>query len=107
MIINHVWTGSRLVNDFKASFARYSQFFPLTGVAQNYPTLTIDDLNGITIGPSGNLPQHRIFNEYELGDTVSYVVGRHSFKFGGQYFWFTSPSDFLSRLARTIRIYLG
>ena len=96
VIINHVWTGSRFVNDFKASYARYSQTFPLTGIAQNYPTLTIDDLNRITIGPNGNLPQHRIFNEYELGDTVSYVVGRHSFKLGGQYFWFTSPSDFLS-----------
>ena len=96
VIVNHVWTGSRFVNDFRASYARYSQTFPLTGVAQNYPTLTIDDLNGITIGPSANLPQYKVFNEYELGNTVSYVLGRHSLKFGGEYFWFTSPSNFLS-----------
>ena len=96
VIINHVWTAtSRLLNDFRASYARYSQFFPLTGVAQSYPTLTVDDLGGIQVGPSQNLPQHRLYNEYLLGDAVSWTTGRHSFKSGGQYFWFISPSVFL------------
>ena len=96
VIINHIWTPtSRLLNDFRASYARYGQFFPLTGVAQSYPTLTVDDLAGIQIGPSQNLPQHRLYNEYLLGDTLSWTIGRHSFKSGGQYFWFISPSVFL------------
>ena len=96
VILNHTWTAtSRLVNDFKGSFVRYTQFFPLSGIAQNFPTLTIDDLNGITLGPSGNLPQHRVFDEYTLGDSVSFTHGRHTLKWGGQYFWFISPSVFL------------
>jgi hypothetical protein len=96
VILNHTWTASsHLVNDFRGTFVRYTQFFPLTGIAQNYPTLQIDDLRVITIGPNGNLPQHRVFDEYTLGDTVSYTRGRHTFKWGGQYFWFISPSVFL------------
>jgi hypothetical protein len=96
VILNHTWTASsHFVNDFRGTFVRYTQFFPLSGIAQNYPTLTIDDLQAITIGPNGNLPQHRVFDEYTLGDTVSYTRGRHTFKWGGQYFWFISPSVFL------------
>jgi hypothetical protein len=55
----------------------------------------VDDLGGIQVGPSQNLPQHRLYNEYLLGDAVSWSTGRHSFKSGGQYFWFISPSVFL------------
>jgi hypothetical protein len=97
VIVNHVWTASStLVNDFRGSFARYSQFFPLVGVAQSYPTLFIDDLPNTTIGPNGNLPQHRVFNEYLLGDVITKTLGRHTLKWGGQFYWFTSPSVFLS-----------
>ena len=95
-IVNDTWTvNSHLVNDFKGSFVRFTQFFPLLGVAQNYPTLTIDDLQSITLGPNGNLPQHRVFDEYTLGDTVSLTHSRHTFKWGGQYYWYISPSVFL------------
>ena len=96
VILNHTWTAtSHLVNDFKGSFVRYTQFFPLSGIAQNFPTLTVDDLNAITLGPNGNLPQHRVFDEYTLGDTVSFTRGRHTLKWGGQYYWYISPSEFL------------
>ena len=97
VIVNHVWTvSSTLLNDFRGSFARYSQFFPLVGVAQNYPTLFVDDLPNTTIGPNGNLPQHRLYNEYLLGDTITKTKGRHTLKWGGEFYWFTSPSVFLS-----------
>jgi outer membrane receptor protein involved in Fe transport len=96
VILNDTWTAtSHLVNDFKGSFVRYTQFFPLSGVAQNFPTLTVDDLQSITLGPNGNLPQHRIFDEYTLGDTVAFSHGRHTLKWGGQYYWYISPSVFL------------
>ncbi len=94
-ILNHVWTATpHLVNDFRGVYARFGQFFPLSGTAEQFPTLLFGDLGAI-IGPNGNLPQHRAYNEYELGDTVTYTVGRHTFKAGGQYYWFTSPSEFL------------
>jgi hypothetical protein len=96
VILNDVWTVSpHLVNDFKFAFVKFGQFFPLSGIAENFPTLTIDDLQNITIGPNGNLPQHRAFDEYTFGDSVSWTHGRHTFKFGGQYYWFISPSVFL------------
>ena len=96
VILNHTWTAtSHLVNDFKGSFVRYTQFFPLSGLAQNFPTMTVDNLNAITLGPSGNLPQSRVFDEYTLGDSVSFTHGRHTLKWGGQYYWYISPSVFL------------
>lgn len=96
VILNDTWTvNSHLVNDFKGSFVRFTQLFPLSGVAENYPTLTVDDLQSITLGPNGNLPQHRLFDEYTLGDTVASTHGRHTLKWGGQYFWYVSPSVFL------------
>jgi len=96
VILNHVWTASsRFVNDFRGTFVRYTQFFPLSGIAQSFPTLTIDNLQALTIGPNGNLPQHRVFDEYSLGDTVSFTRGRHTLKWGGQYYWYISPSVFL------------
>src|SRR5262249_27101329 len=70
-------------------------FFPLSGLAADFPTLTVDNLQSITIGPNGNLPQHRAFDEYTLGDALSWTHGRHTLKFGGQYYWFISPSVFL------------
>ncbi len=96
-IVNHVWTVSpRFVNDFRGSFARFGQFYPLTGTAQNYPTVIVVDLRGIQIGPAENLPQHRVYNEYLLGDAITRIAGRHTFKWGGQFYWYTSPSVFLS-----------
>ena len=86
---------SRLANDFQASFSRFSQTFPLTGIAATYPTLVISDLGSTTIGPNTSIPQHRIFNEYLFGDAVSWTAGRHAVKFGGRYFWYVAPSEFL------------
>src|SRR5215470_9612212 len=69
VILNDVWTATpHLVNDFKGSFVKFGQFFPLSGLAANFPTFTIDNLQSITLGPNGNLPQHRAFDEYTLGD---------------------------------------
>jgi len=96
VIVNDVWTATpHLVNDFKGSYVRFGQFFPLTGVSEDFPTLTVDGLQNITIGPNGNLPQHRLFDEYTLGDSMSWSHGRHTLKWGGQYYWFVSPSVFL------------
>jgi len=86
VILNHTWTAtSHLVNDFKGSFVRYTQFFPLNGIAQNFPTLTVDDLNAISLGPNGNLPQKRVFVQYTLGDSVAFTRGRHTLQWGGEY----------------------
>ncbi len=97
VIVNHVWTVTpHVVNAFKASFSRFSEFFSLSGIAQDYPNLLIGNLASTTIGPNTALPQHRLYNRYLLGDAVTWIMReRHTLKAGGQYYWFTSPAVFL------------
>src|SRR5260370_28481022 len=64
-------------------------------MTQIFPKITTDDLEALILGRNGNLPQHRVFDEYSLGDTVSFTRGRHTLKWGGQYYWYISPSVFL------------
>jgi hypothetical protein len=95
-ILNHTWPLTpQWANDFQASFARFSQFFPLSGLAAAYPTLVINGLGPITIGPNSDLPQFRTFNEYLLGNAMSWTAGRHAVKFGGRYSWYVAPANFL------------
>ena len=96
LILDDTWPVTpRLANDFEVSSSRFSQFFPLSGAAATYPTLVIADLGSMTIGPNTSIPQHRVFNEYLFGDSVSWTTGRHAVKFGGRYFWYVAPADFL------------
>jgi hypothetical protein len=57
--------------------------------------MVIGDLGSTTIGPNTSIPQHRIFNEYLFGDAVSWTTGRHAMKFGGRYYWYVAPAEFL------------
>ena len=99
VIVNHVWTpNGRLVNDFKISYSRFDQFYTLPGagqVAQNFPTVGILDLGGTVFGPSTSFPEYRVYNEYLFGDAVTWTKGRHTLKWGGQFYWFIAPSVFL------------
>jgi Carboxypeptidase regulatory-like domain/TonB dependent receptor len=93
-IFSDVWTVTpSVLNEFSASYSRFSQFLPLNGIAASYPVLFINDLGGLTIGPNLSLPQSRLFNEYVLSDSAAWNTGRHALKFGGQYIWYTAPSS--------------
>jgi hypothetical protein len=48
------------------------------------PTISIADL-GLTFGDERGFPQGRGDTTGVLGDTVSYIKGRHSIKFGGEF----------------------
>lgn len=97
-VFSDVWSvTNRLVNNFNANFTRYQQSFPLTGVAATYPTVIFTgDLTGLQVGPANNFPQHRLVNQYQMADSMSWTRGRHTLKYGGDYRWITSPSVFLS-----------
>jgi hypothetical protein len=71
-------------NEFRSSFSRnFNQegvpniTFPGLTV---FPVITIDDLNGVTLGPDG--PSGSIQNLFQLQDNVSIVKGNHTIKFG-------------------------
>ncbi len=98
--LHDAWTVSpHFVNELQGSFSRYSQYFPLSGVAQAFPSTFILDLSSILIGPSiaPSLPESSVYNEYLLGDTATWIVKqRHTVKFGGQFYWFTAPLELLN-----------
>ena len=72
-------------NEFRGSFSRNvnseglpSQTFP--GLGGVFPVITIDNLNSITIGPTG--PSGSIQNLAQFQDNMVAVLGKHTLKFG-------------------------
>jgi hypothetical protein len=75
----------KVINEFRASYGRIGFTFgptPATAAnpVANGPTVSISGLTGFGI-PS-NIPQGRFHNTYQYQDSVSWLVGNHSFKFG-------------------------
>lgn len=54
--------------------------------------------NGIQIGADGNAPQFGYQNFLQFVDNISWVKGRHNFKFGGEYRQYISPQGFTQRV---------
>jgi hypothetical protein len=104
---NHVITFSEfhtftptLTNEFRLGFNRNTQTFTagnfsFPGLA-SYPNLTFDDtLN--QVGPDPNAPQFGIQNVYQATDNISWVKGKHTFKFGIEGRKYISPQGFTQR----------
>lgn len=73
----HVFS-SRVINEFRGSYVRRNLSFP-----ENDPVTPTTTIGGFfTIGGLANFPQGRIQNSYQFSDTVSWLTGRHSLKFG-------------------------
>lgn len=49
----------------------------------------------VSFGMQNNLPQGRIINNTQVQDNSSYLRGRHTFKFGGEFYKQRSPNVFL------------
>lgn len=98
-IISDVWSvSSRVINNARASYSR-SVGPQITSPAgfENFPTVTIDDLTSVILGPEQNAPQSYIQNVYQLSDTVNYIRGAHSFKFGVEGKKYIAPTNGLPR----------
>lgn len=87
-----------LVNDLRLSYRRAIQQFPLQNPEfNNFPNLTLLDLN-LQIGPGSNLPQGQpVNNSYQVFNTLNYIRGNHAFKFGGEFRRLIFTSTFLPR----------
>ena len=97
--LTDTWTArSNVVNDLRL---QYSYFFlglldPCTPGATCQPDITLGDLySGNTTGVADN--QHQKQSSYQVRDTLSWVRGKHTFKFGGEYNHFIYPQFFLPR----------
>ena len=97
----HTFT-SRLVNETRVAYRRSDIPAPVTtsfrfpGLDTTFPNIDLGDL-GLNIGPPPNNPQTEIENNYQVVDNVSYFLGNHSFKFGGDFRKNISPQTFTQR----------
>ena len=97
----HAFT-PRIENEFRVGFNRNNLNIPVLNTAypglDAFPNVTLFDLGGgLNIGPDPNGPQSAIQNFYQFVDNVSWVKGKHSLKFGGEYRWYISPQAFTQR----------
>ncbi|HEY1462204.1 MAG TPA: TonB-dependent receptor [Terriglobales bacterium] len=93
--VNDTWTiNNQMVNDLRLQYSYYS----LAGVnpcTSCQPDVTILELGGTTVGPSDNQNQKQ--NSYQVKDSISWVKGKHTLKFGAEYTHFIYPQFFLPR----------
>jgi len=103
----HTFSGS-LLNQARYSFSRAG--FGFEGGA--FPNCLRASINacptGISLGGTNfgfgianNLPQGRTIDNSQVQDNVSLVHGRHTFKFGGEFYKQRSPNTFLPNINGT------
>ncbi len=90
-----------VANEFRVGFNRTGNDYTVPGFKfqglDAFPNLTIDELNGINVGPDPNAPQYATQNTYQIADNFSWAKGNHSFKFGVDYKKQIDPSLFIQR----------
>jgi hypothetical protein len=98
----HTFT-SNLSNETRLAYRRTDASFPVTtsfrfpGLTDTtFPNIGLLDL-GVDIGPNGNFPQTGIENNYQVVNNTTYLMGNHSFKFGGDFRQIISPQTFTQR----------
>ena len=83
------WTRTfspKTTNEFRFGYGRFNVLFNyrnpelLTAPPQFTFGGTASDLT--SIGPDATFPQGRIFNNYQLQDTISHTIGNHTFRAG-------------------------
>jgi len=74
---------SNLTNELRLAYNRISLAFPVNTenpLGNTLPQISIASLS--RIGVASNLPQGRIANNYVFQDTMTYLRGNHTFRFG-------------------------
>jgi outer membrane receptor protein involved in Fe transport len=81
----HVFSSS-LTNELRLAYNRIDYGFPIQdagGPAGTLPQLIISSVS--SIGVSATFPQGRIANNYQVQDTITKIVGNHTFRGGVDY----------------------
>jgi hypothetical protein len=89
-----------ITNEFRLGYNRYNNTTPagdfkFPGLDQ-FPNIVLNDIN-VNIGPDGNAPQFTIQNLYQVTENLSWVKGRHTFKFGFDGRKYITPQSFTQR----------
>ncbi len=98
VILTDSWAiNSRFINDFRASYSRLNGPITLPPASfSNFPNVEIDEF-GSNVGPYSLAPQAYAQNIYQLVDNLSYIRGKHTFKFGVEGRNYISPTNVLPR----------
>jgi hypothetical protein len=95
----HTFT-SAVQNEFRLGFNRFELHVPTGNFKfpglDKFPNISLFDL-GVNIGPDPNGPQFEIQNYYTVIDSVSWVKGNHTFKFGMDLHKYIAPQQFTQR----------
>lgn len=93
---------SALLNQARYSFSRAGFGFEggsfpgcTRATINSCPTGISFQDNTLTFGMQNNLPQGRTINNTQVQDNASYFRGKHTFKFGGEFYKQRSPNTFL------------
>jgi len=89
-----------LTSEFRIGYNRYYNEESAPGAFPGmtvFPNLTIDDLQGVNIGPDPNAPQATIQNTYQGSEAIIWNHGIHTFKTGFEYRDVISPQLFVQR----------
>jgi len=73
-----------LQNEFRSSFSRNVNSLSVPNITfpglNVFPVITVDELNGLTVGPDG--PSGSIQNLFQMQDNLTKVWGKHTIKVG-------------------------
>jgi hypothetical protein len=90
-----------IINELRLGYMRFNQQIPVPDVQfpglDAFPNLVFSDLNGLPLGPSNNAPQFTIQNTYQITDNLTWIKGKHTFKFGFDGRKAISPQTFTQR----------
>ena len=88
---------SNVINDLRLSYRQAIADSPLVDSAlADFPNIEVLSLN-LLVGPNAVLPQGGADYSYQAYDSLTYVHGDHTFKFGGEFRNVISSSAFLPR----------
>src|SRR5271166_1461607 len=78
----HAFSGS-LLNEFHASFSRGDQYSTPTGLVDpSLPSVLLSIPSNLELGNAGFAGGRTNETQWELAESINYVHGKHSFKFG-------------------------
>jgi hypothetical protein len=77
------WTRTLSSNTVNQFVYQYSTFDNQLLATTELPNLAFP--NGIVVGRNGNVPQQTVQKKHQFRDDLSYIHGRHGFKFGGDF----------------------
>ena len=89
-------------NEFRVGYNRWAYDYTVPNLTfapnlDQFPNITIDELNNINVGPDPNAPQYSVQNTYQGTDNLTWVKGAHTLKFGVEYRKYISPQLFIQR----------